>query len=42
MILQLGYKVLPKTGRVSVINTHLDHVHSINLKKATAWPFLYS
>jgi hypothetical protein len=36
MILQLGYKVLPETGRVSVINIHLNHVHYINLKKATA------
>ena len=36
MILQLGYKVLSKTGRVYVINTHLNHVHSINSEKATA------
>ena len=42
MILQLGHKVLSKTGRVFIINMHLDHVHSINLEKATAWPFPYS
>ena len=36
MILQLGHKVFPKIGRSSVIDTHLDYVHSINLKEATA------
>jgi len=42
MILRLGHKVLPEIGRVSVIDTHLDHVHSIDLEEATAWPFPYS
>ena len=36
MILQLGYKVLPKTGKASVIDIYPDHVHSINLEKVTA------
>jgi len=36
MILRLGYKVLPKIGRVSVIDTHLDYVYSIDLEEATA------
>jgi hypothetical protein len=35
MILQLGYKVLPETGRASVIDIHPDHIYSINLEKAT-------
>ena len=42
MILRLGYKVLPKTEKVFVIDIYLNHVHSINSEKATAWPFLYS
>ena len=42
MILWLGYKVFPKIGRLSVIDMYLDHVHSINLEEATAWPFSYS
>ena len=36
MILQPGYKVLPKTGRVSIIDTHPDYIYSINLEEATA------
>jgi len=42
MILQLGYKVLPETGRASATDTHLDYVHSINLEEATTRPFPYS
>ena len=42
MILQLGHKVLPKTGRVFIIDMHPDHIHSIDLEKATTWPFPYS
>jgi hypothetical protein len=34
MILQLGHKVLPEIERASVIDIHLDHVHSIDLEKA--------
>jgi hypothetical protein len=36
MILQLGYKVLPKTGRVSAIDIYLDYIYSINSEKVTA------
>jgi hypothetical protein len=36
MILWLRYKVFPETGRVSVIDIHLNYVHSINLEKVTA------
>ena len=36
MTLQLGYKVLPKIGRLSLIDPYLDYVHSINLEEATA------
>jgi len=35
MILQLGYKVFPKIGRLSLTDTHLDHVYSIDLEEAT-------
>jgi hypothetical protein len=42
MILRLKYKVFPKTGRLLSINPHPNYVHSINLKEATAWPFLNS
>jgi hypothetical protein len=36
MILQLEYKVFPKTGRSLLINLHLNHVYSINLEEVTA------
>jgi hypothetical protein len=36
MILQLRYKVFPKTGRLFLIDLHLNYVHSINLKEVTA------
>jgi len=36
MILQLGYKVFPKIGRLSAIDIYLDYVYSIDLEEATA------
>ena len=35
MILQLGYKVFPKTIRALLTDPHLDYIYSINLKEAT-------
>ena len=34
MILWLGHKVFPKTGRVSVTDMYPDYVYSINLEEA--------
>jgi hypothetical protein len=42
MILRPGYKVFPKTGRLSLIDPHLDYVYSIDTEEATTWPFPYS
>jgi hypothetical protein len=35
MILQLGYKVFFKTGKLLLINPHLNYIHSIDLEEAT-------
>ena len=42
MILQLGHKVFPKTGRLSSTDIYPDYVYSISLEEAAAWPFPYS
>ena len=34
MILQLGHKVFPKTGRVSIIDIYLDYIYSVNSEEA--------
>ena len=36
MILQLGHKVFPKIGRLSLTDIYLDYVHSISPEEAAA------
>ena len=36
MILRPGYKVFPKTGRLSLTDMYPDYVYSISLEEAAA------